>query len=153
MKNMRKIDRQMTSEETLVLLNRCQYGILSTVDKEYQPYGTPVSYINTGDKIYFHCALEGTKLENISNNPKVCFTVVGDTKLLPDKFSTEYESVMAFGKTSVVEGEEKIFVLREIIKKYSPDFIEAGEQYINRATDKTCVIRIDIDNITGKHRV
>ena len=153
MKSMRKIERQMTVEEAVEVLNKGEYGILTTVDNELQPHGTPLSYVNIDDKIYFHCALEGLKLDNISKNPKVCFTVVGKTKVLPDKFSTEYESVMAYGKAVIVKGEEKIFVLREVIKKYSPEFMESGEQYINRAAEKTCVVKIDVNHITGKHRV
>ena len=153
MKNMRKIERQMTAEETLEVLNKGEYGVLSTVDSEMQTHGTPISYVNIAGKVYFHCALEGLKLDNILINPKVCFTVVGKTKVLPDKFSTEFESIMAYGKASIIQGEEKILVLREIIKKYSPEFIESGEQYISKAAEKTCVVKIDVNHITGKHRV
>ncbi len=153
MKSMRKIDRQMSQDETYQLLLKGEYGILSTVDADGQSFGTPLSYIINEDNIYFHCALEGTKLDNISSNPRVCFTVVGSTKVLQEKFSTEFESVMAFGKAVIIQGDEKILVLRKIIEKYSPNFIEAGEQYINKAANKTCVVRIKIEHITGKHRI
>ena len=153
MKSMRKIDRQMTNEETLGVLLKGEYGILSTIDESGQLFGTPLSYVVNGDNIYFHCALVGTKLDNIYFNKKVCFTVVGSTKVLEDKFSTEFESVMAFGDANIIEGEEKLLALRQVIKKYSPGFIEAGEMYINKAIEKTCVVRIKITHLTGKHRI
>ena len=152
MKSMRKIERQMTDEETLGVLLKGEYGILSTIDANGQPFGTPLSYVVKDDNIYFHCALEGAKLDNIYFNRKVCFTVVGSTKVLEDKFSTEFESIMAFGDAIIIEGEEKLLALREVIKKYSPSFIEAGEMYINKAIEKTCVVRIKITHLTGKHR-
>ena len=153
MKSMRKIERQMTEEQAYELLVKGEYGILSTVDEGGQPFGTPLSYVLIKDTLYFHCAMEGTKLDNILFNSKVCFTVVGSTKVLQDKFSTEYESVMAFGDSLIILGEEKLIALREIIKKYSPNFQEAGEEYIKRAADKTCVVGIEIKHITGKHRI
>ena len=153
MKSMRRIDRQMTDEEALGVLTKCEYGILSTVGENGQPFGTPLSYVLMDHNIYFHCALTGTKLDNIYLNAKVCFTVVGSTKVLQDKFSTEFESVMAFGDACIIEGEEKSQVLKEVIKKYSPSFIEEGDKYINNAIEKTCVVKIGIKHLTGKHRI
>lgn len=152
MNKMRRSDRAMDMESTAKVLERGEFGILSTVDEDGQAYGTPLSYVFVENKIYFHCALEGTKLKNIKDNPRVCFTVVGSTKVLAEKFSTEYESVMAFGRAEIIDGEEKVMALRKIILKYSPDFIPQGEAYIERAKDKTCVVRIETEIITGKHR-
>lgn len=154
MRKMRRSDRQMTNEEAVNLLKSGEYGILSTIDDEKQPYGTPLSYVYINDKIYFHCAMEGQKLDNIIDNHKVCFTVVGRTHILPEKFSTEYESVMVFGNAKLVGDEdEKILALRELINKYSAGFVEEGSEYIERAKNNTLVVRIDIRNLTGKHRV
>lgn len=150
---MRRSDRQMSNEEGVALLKRGEYGILSTIDDEKQPYGTPLSYVYQEDKIYFHCAKEGQKIDNILGSPKVCFTVVGRTNVLPEQFATDYESVMAFGNARLVaDDDEKIFALKEIVKKYSAGFIKEGDEYIERAKNNTLVVRIDISNLTGKHR-
>lgn len=153
MRPMRVNKRQMEHEECLELLKRGEFGILSTVDCNNQPYGTPLSYVYYDSNIYFHCAVEGTKLDNISCNDKVCFTVVGKTKLLPSEFTTNYESVMVFGNACVVEEEEKAKVLGLIVKKYSANFEKEGEEYIERAKHKTKVIKINAQYISGKHRV
>lgn len=150
---MRKAERQMNNDEAARLLETSEYGVLSTVGKDGQPLGTPLNYIVKDNAVYFHCAREGHKLDNIMNNNNVSFTVVGKTKVLQEKFSTEYESVIVSGRANFVHGEEKIEVLKAIIYKYSPDFIGEGMAYIERAADKTCVVRIEILNMTGKHRV
>lgn len=153
MRNMRRSDRGMTKQEAMDLLQRGEYGVLSTVDDKNQSYGVPISYVYSDNALYIHSANEGTKLDNIKNNSSVCFTVVGKTKILPDKFSTEYESVIVFGIGKIVTGDEKVRGLMELIKKYSPEYITEGEQYIERAKDKTTVVKIEIIDFSGKHRV
>jgi len=150
---MRVFKRQMNDEQTLDLLKKGEYGILSTIDVENQPFGTPLSYIFMEGSIYFHCATVGTKIDNIKNNSKVCFTVVGKTEILPAEFSTNYESVMAFGSATIINGEEKIDALRAILKKYSRNYYEEGMKYIEQANDKVKVVKIKLEDFTGKHRV
>jgi len=153
MKTMRKIERQMNEIEAFELLKKGEYGILSTCGEDNQPYGIPLSYVVIDKNIYFHCAGVGTKLDNISLNDKVSFTVVGKTKVLQDKFSTEYESVIAFGRAITLREDEKYEPLMEFIRKYSPEFIEEGQSYIDRAREKTTLIKIEIYSFSGKHRV
>lgn len=153
MKTMRRIERQMNEMEALELLKKGQYGILSTTGEDNQPYGIPLSYVIIDKNIYFHCAGVGTKLDNIAVNDKVSFTVVGKTKVLQDKFSTEYESVIAFGRAMMLKEEEKYEPLMEFIRKYSPEFMEEGRLYIDKAKEKTTLIKIEIYSFSGKHRL
>ena len=112
----------------------------------------PVNYVYTNGSIYFHCAVEGHKLDNIKNNDKVSFCVVGPTQILPDKFSTKYESVIVFGRAIEVSGDEKNRALLELINKYSPDYIEQGKEYIQKKNKDSKVIKIKTEHITGKGR-
>ena len=153
MKIMRRIERQMNDNEVLELLNKGEYGILSTCGEDNQPYGIPLSYVLIDKNIYIHCAGVGTKLDNISVNDKVCFTVVGKTKVLQDQFSTEYESAIAFGRAIKLVEEEKYEPLMEFIRKYSPEFLEEGQLYIDRAKKNTTLIKIQVYSFSGKHRV
>ncbi|KLE15416.1 pyridoxamine 5'-phosphate oxidase family protein [Clostridium sp. C8] len=148
----RRSDRKIDRLEAIQLLKKCEYGVLSTMNENGYPYGVPLSYIYTNDSIYFHSALEGHKLENLKNNDKVSFCVVGQTNVLPDKFSTKYESVIIFGSAKEVFDDEKNVVLLELINKYSPDYIEKGKIYIKNAGSKTKVIKVNIDHISGKAR-
>ncbi len=76
MKKIRRKDRKISTDEAIDLLKKCEYGVLSTVDSDGQPYGIPLSYVYKDDCIYFHCARVGYKLENIKDNPRVSFCVV-----------------------------------------------------------------------------
>jgi len=152
MKNIRRSDREITIQEARGLLENAEYGIMSTVTKDGQPYGMPLSYVYKNDCIYFHCAISGHKLENIEHNPKVSFCIVGKTKVLPDKFATEYESAVVFGVASEVNGAERYDALLWLLEKYSPDFIAEGKQYIEQKDKITKVFKIEIDRISGKAR-
>jgi len=92
----RRKDREISIGDATQLLTRCSYGVLATCDNG-QPYAVPLSYVFFDNRIYFHCAEEGHKLDNIRDNPAVSFCVVGQVKLLPNQFATEYESVVVFG--------------------------------------------------------
>lgn len=151
-REMRRKDRELKKDEVIELLKANEYGILSTISENGYPYGVPVNFIFLNDSIYFHCATIGHKLDNLQNNPKVSFCVVGKTCVLPEDFSTNYESVIAFGNVFEVFEDEKNEALLEILNKYSPDFIEKGKEYIKNASKATRVIRIDIEHVTGKAR-
>lgn len=150
-REMRRKDRQMSEQDTKVVLQKAQFGTLSMVNKENNPYGIPISFAYTDGAIYLHCALAGYKLENIEHNANVCFSAVIDIQLMPQKFSTKFKSVVVFGKISTVSDEEdkrKGFIA--LVKKYSPDFYDEGMKYIEKAFARTKVLKIEILSMTGK---
>lgn len=151
-RKMRKPHMALDREESMKVLEEAEYGIVSTISEDGYPYGFPMSHIVLDDSIYFHCGIVGHKLDNISNNDKVSFTVVGNTELLPDKLDTNYESVIVYGRARKVEGEEKIVALIEILEKYAKDFMDEGKASIQEDKDITNVFKISIEHITGKIR-
>lgn len=148
----RRADRALTAEQALELLQKGEYGILSTVSPDGQPYGVPVSFALAGQALYFHCAVAGHKLDNLSANPRVSFCVVGTTEVLPNQFATRYESAIVFGQAIELTGDKKLTGLTELLKKYSPEFIEKGLKYIESDSVKTRVYRIEIESLSGKAR-
>lgn len=149
---MRRKDRALEQSEIIRILNDNAYGILSTVGEDGYPYGVPISFVYLNDVLYVHGARKGHKFENIAFSDKVSFVVVGDTRILPDKFSTNFESVIAFGRAVEVFDEEKLTALSEFINKYSSDFLEQGDTYIEQAAKATRVFKIDIEHMTGKRK-
>jgi nitroimidazol reductase NimA-like FMN-containing flavoprotein (pyridoxamine 5'-phosphate oxidase superfamily) len=147
---MRRKDRAISRQEALDILQEAEYGILSTVSADGRPYGTPINFCLINDSIYFHCAKEGHKLDNISANNKVCFCVVGKTQLLPEQFGTLYESAVVFGTATEVFDSEKHSALVGMIKKYSEDHYDEGLKYIEKLSSKTGVYKVSIDSISGK---
>lgn len=152
MRALRRKDREIPPGEAEALLARGEYGVLSTVGVDGQPYGMPLSYAYRNNAIYFHCALEGHKLENLEHSPKVSFCVVGRTRVLPEKFATEYESAVVFGVASEVSGEEWENALLWLLEKYSPAFIDEGKRYIDLKEKATKVMKVAIHQISGKAR-
>ncbi len=151
-KEMRRKDRALETDDALEILTKGEYGILSTIGENGYPYGVPINYVYYNNIIGFHCAIEGQKLENLGQESRVSFTVVGDTNPLPEKFSTNYESVIVFGRAEESSEDEKKEILIELIKKYSPDFLDKGKDYVNKSSKHSKVFKINIDHITGKAR-
>lgn len=150
MRSIRRSDREITIQEAKDILDNAEYGVMSTVSKDGQPYGVPLSYVYRNECIFFHSAVSGHKLENIVHNPKVSFCVVGKTKVMPEQFTTEYESAVAFGVASEVTGTERSDALLWLLEKYCSEYIEEGKQYIEQYTKSTEVYKIEIDQISGK---
>lgn len=156
MREMRRKDRQLTEEEAMDVVRKGEYGVLATVGDDGKPYSVPLSYVLDEEKgaLYFHgTAAGGQKMDNILANPSVCFTVVMDTEVLPAQFSTKYYSANVFGTAKVVkEEEEKKKALLLLVRKYAPDYEEQGRAYIERAIGAVAVVRLDVEQVTGKAR-
>ncbi len=150
MKKMRRHDRAISEKEALNLLNEAEYAVLSTVDENGDPYGVPLNFCVVEGCIYFHCAAEGRKIYNILSNRSVSFCVVGDTQVLPGKFSTKFASTIVSGDSEEVFDLEKQLALEGLLKKYSADFMDKGKKYIVEVEEKTRVFKITIKELTGK---
>ena len=152
MRELRRKDRAISEEEAMALLNRTEYGVLSTVSENGEPYGVPLNFCVIDRGIYFHCAVEGRKIDNITHNKSVSFCAVGNTEVLPDKFGTKYESVIVSGQIEEVFDDTKQTALESLLHKYSKNFFEKGLEYIQTLGGKTRVFKISINNLSGKAR-
>ena len=149
---MRRKDRLVSEERAREIMERAEYGIFITADREGQPYGVAVSHVAEGDKIYFHCAAAvGRKVENIRANNKVCMNFTCNTYVDEENYTHRYESVVAEGTAVIVEDrEEKYHALQMIAKKYAPASFKDSDEYILPKMDVTGVVRVDIETMSGK---
>jgi len=152
MKELRRKDRAITKDEAIALLNRAEYGVLSTVTENGKPYGVPLNFCMIDRCIYFHCAVEGQKIDNIKKNKSVSFCAVGNTEILPEKFGMIYESVIVSGEVEEVFDMNKQIAMEGMLHKYSPDYFDKGIKYIEGLKEKTRVFKITINTLTGKAR-
>lgn len=152
---LRRQDCRMDDQSILEALAKAEYGTLSTVDDEGNPYGVPLSYVYSekAQAIYFHCAREGHKLDNIFTNNKASFCVVGTAQTLPDRFSVKFQSVIAFGRVSEVTEREKSKTLMSFLTKYSSEFMEKGVKYLELDEPNCRVFKLEIEHLTGKTRL
>jgi uncharacterized protein len=149
---LRRKERALIDPETMEILQRGEYGILSTCDPDGQPYGIPLSYCLHNGAIYFHCAVEGHKLNNIAADDRVSFCVVGKTEVLPGQFATRYESAVISGRATEAFAEEKQQALEGLLAKYSAEFRLPGLEYIEAKRELTRVFKIGFEDICGKAR-
>ena len=146
----RRQDRLLDEKRALELLSEGEYGVLSMASVD-GGYGVPVNYAVEGDTIYLHCALEGRQLRAIENDARVSFCVVGRKRIVPEEFTTEFESVIAAGCARlVVQDEERRRALRLIVEKYSPTHLEEGLKAIERSAHRTGVVAIEVECLSGK---
>ncbi len=149
---MRRKTAQLTDDQTRDVLTQGLWGTLATADAEGHPYATPMNYVYTNGVIYLHAAKEGHKLDNIRDNPNVCFSVVTTAVVHPDRFDTEYASADVFGTAGVItDSAEKQAALAALMQKYSPDYAAEAVRYVEKNIARTAVIAIHITGISGKH--
>ncbi len=135
------------------LLNKTPVGRMATISPDGVPYVVPVNFAFEDDRIYFHCALDGMKLGYIKANPKVGFEAdelleLYTTTGKPCSCGAYYRSVIARGKAKVVtDREKKLHALWMLVDKYVGK--RDGEMPAD-IVDKTCVVEIVIDEISGK---
>ncbi|QLY40636.1 hypothetical protein HF295_07175 [Hujiaoplasma nucleasis] len=101
-RDLRRKDKRMDKETTLDLLEKAEVGVLSTLGKDGYPYGVALNYVYLNQKIYFHCAKDGHKLDNINYHDKVSFSIYDDVQIKGKALTTYYRSLVVFGKARII---------------------------------------------------
>ncbi len=150
---MRRKDREQTREFGLELIDRCEYGVMALIDSEGKPYAVALNLVRDGEKLYFHCAMDGKKTGSLRENPEVCISFTGGVKPVPDKFTTLYRSAIVRGRaTEVTDTNEKIHGLRLLCEKLDATNMADFDNALERSLHRTAVWRIDIDEVTAKEK-
>jgi uncharacterized protein len=126
------------------ILASANIGRMATVDADGYPYVTPVNFVFHEGCVYFHCALQGEKLDNIDRDPRVGFEVDVPLAYLEVGFNPErnpcgvhqlYHCVVIRGKARIVpDGDLKTLALNALVAKHEghgdfPPVIPASPAY------------------------
>lgn len=150
-KPMRKGNLQVSPQRAFEILESAEYGFLSTISEDGSPYCIALSHTLLDKAIYFHCAVQGHKIDNIRRDNRVCYTVVGRTKVVPSEFTMEYESAVVFGRAEIIDDkQEKLCAMLKICEKFSSEFLNKAEAIILQAMDRMLIGKITVECITGK---
>ena len=150
-RKMKDVGVPLSREETIQIFETQKHGTLAVNGDNGYPYAVPISFVYSNDTIIFHSSITGHKLDAIKNDAKASFCVIGQDNIVPGEFNTLYRSAIAFGKARILENDgEKREALRQVLKKYSSDFMKSGEKYIDAEWNNVAVIIIDIEHMTGK---
>ena len=150
-REMRRKKQLLSEERAEQIMHKGITGILGVLGDDGYPYTVPVNYVYDQKTIYFHCATAGHKLDAIRNNNKASFCVIAQDDVVPERFLTHFRSVIAFGRAAeVTDDGEKLRAMRLLNDKYAPDHAEAGEKEIKSDWNVLCVVKIDVEHLTGK---
>ena len=156
---MRKRNKRITDLDVIFnLLDTCHVGRLATISSDGWPTIKPLTFARDGWSLYFHCALEGEKLDDIRRDSRVCFEVdlpiayVKGTSDAPCRAEYLYRSVIIRGQAFRIEDRtEKIRALDSLMRKYQPETDFSG--YSDEKLAITGIVRIDIGDLSGKEEL
>lgn len=153
-REMRRKKQLLSEEESAAVLKRGTSGVLAVSGDDGYPYAVPLSYVFHADKLYFHCAKAGHKLDAIARNDKVSFCVIDQDTVVLEEYTTYFRSVIVFGKARVLDDEtEKRNALECLAARYSPDYEQGRLQEIEKQFNHVCLIELAIDHISGKEAI
>ena len=150
-RNMRRLQQLLPYEDCISILKKGTSGVLAVLGDDEYPYTVPLSYVYHNDRILFHSAISGHKVDAIIKNNKASFCVIDQDIIVPEKYTTCYRSVIAFGKVRILNKDtEKRSAIELLTEKYSPDHTEGGQKEIEQAFSRFCMIELTIEHMTGK---
>jgi len=149
-REMRRNKQLMSKEETEKVMERNSNGVMACLGDDDYPYAVPFNYVYYNEKIYFHSAKEGHKLDSITKYPKVSFAVVDKDQIVSEEYTSYFRSAIAFGKARIVEGEEWVEAFEVLVEKYSGDRPEEEKAKEIKECGRSHIIAIDIDHMAGK---
>ena len=151
-RKMRRYRQALSDEECRDILIKCGRGTLAVTGDGGWPYAVPLNYVYKDGIIYFHCAVEGHKIDAIEKDPRVCFSVISEDEVVPEKLLTMYKSVTVFGLARVLTDWEEISAAAMLLAdKYAPDLSkDAKNAEIEKDRPRLAIIALTPEHITGK---
>ncbi len=149
---MRRSDKEIKDPELILeILNQSEMCRIALCDGE-KPYLVPMNFGYKNNTLYLHSASEGYKNDVLKKNDNICFQMDIKTEMVssesPCNWGMKYLSVIGHGKAQFIHSlPEKKEALDVIMRKYSPD---VSFEYSDEAVKKVAVIKVKIEDITGK---
>lgn len=147
-----KRDRLTDEHHGASVLKNSQWGVLSMVTPQGEAYGVPLNYWfdETRRALYFHGALEGTKMDCLAAHAQASFCAVGNDRIVPELFTTDYDSAIARGKVSVVTDMAQKQSALISLTAHLCSGIPPPACIDPKGLEKVCILRMDIETLEGK---
>lgn len=154
-REMRRKRQALSKEECDAILQQGTSGVLALSGDDGYPYAVPISYVYEDDKLYFHSARAGHKLDAVKRNAKASFCVIDQDQIVPEEYTSYFRSVIAFGKIRILEDDqEKWSAIEKLAVKYAPgESRENRKKAIEREWNPLCVLEMSIEHMTGKEAI
>lgn len=148
----RKKKNEIDVNAAQALLQNSRRGVLAVNGDDGYPYAIPVNYFydTENQKIYFHGARAGHKVDALKACDKICFTVYGNEQIKEEAWAPFMQSVVVFGRCHLLEaGPKATALLKRFAMKYYPNEQLADEE-IEHAGKAVQMFEIEIEHLTGK---
>ena len=153
-RDMRRSRQQLSEAESIEILQSASSGVLALSGDGGYPYAVPLSYVYSKGKLYFHCALTGHKIDAIHRSDKASFCVIAQDQVIPEKYTTVYVSVIAFGRMRILEAEEdKRSAAMLLAEKYNPGHEVEATAEVDGAISRMHILELSIEHLTGKEGI
>ena len=149
---MRRFNQQISDAECKKILKNEKRGVLSLLGDEGYPYGFPMShlYSEEDNKIYFHCAKEGHKIDAIKNYDKASFCVHDAGYRNEGEWALNFKSVIVFGRIRFVTDEKLTCnICAKLVQKFT-DAQDNLEDELGEALSRVQCLELEIEHMTGK---
>lgn len=154
-REMRRKKQKLSKEECDRILYNGTSGVLALHGDDGYPYAVPVSYVYNGEKLLFHSAKNGHKIDAIIKNAAASFCVIDQDQIVPEEYTTYFRSIIAFGRIRILEdATEKRSAIEKLAVKYAPDdTAENRDKAIEREWKPLCMMEMEIEHLTGKQAI
>lgn len=154
MTGMRRKDKEMTNvDEIKAILKRVRYVTLAMCANN-EPYLVSLShgYDDQENRIYFHCAPEGKKIDILKTNNRVWGQALIDRGYVQGACDHLYTTVHFMGRVTFVNDVgEKEHALKTMIRQLDDNPEELiKKQLLPQSVQKISIGRIDIEYMSGK---
>jgi len=150
-REMRRKNQALAPELCREVLDRNTHGVLALAGDGGYPYAVPLNYLYEDGRIYFHCAKEGHKIDAVKASAKASFCVVDADDVIPDEFTTNFRSVIAFGRVRLLEDPEEIrAVMFRLAQRYSPGRDEGIHRTVREEMPELAILELSVEHMTGK---
>lgn len=147
---MRRFKQELPEQECLEILDKAYRGFLSVVGDGGYPYAVPINFLYSDGHLWFHCALEGHKLDAIKACDKACFTVIDDPVKEENDWWYHVRSVICFGRIHMVENNvQRLSMLRALGMKYFPEGYDIEADMVKNGP-RAAMLDFEIEHISGK---
>lgn len=151
-RKMRRSKQELSEKICKEVLNKGKRGVLAVLGDEEYTYAVPMNYYYCEDnnKIYFHGAREGHKIDAISKHDKVSFCVYDEGYLKDGDWALYIKSIIVFGRLHLSNDKEHdLASLKKLAEKYYPT-PDSVEEIMNKEAHLAQVLELDIEHMSGK---
>ncbi len=153
MEKMRLGNREVSDRSDIDGIIRACDVIRVGMSVDNEPYIVPMNFGFDGECFYFHGAKEGRKIDMIKVNPRVCFELDTEHRLIGDSdracdWTMKYASVMGTGIMRIVEDHsEKAKALDILMQQYGG---KDTYSYSEKMLERIGILKLEIKSIRGK---